>query len=52
MIYLALRNANFGLTSLYLAFAMGAKKSGYNLDRNMQEKITDGAREAYEKATG
>ncbi|KXG49687.1 uncharacterized protein PGRI_056550 [Penicillium griseofulvum] len=34
------------------AFAMGAKKSGYNIDRNMQEKITDGAREAYEKATG
>ncbi|KAJ5512268.1 hypothetical protein N7463_001820 [Penicillium fimorum] len=34
------------------AFAAGVKKSGYNLDRNMQEKITDGAREAYEKATG
>lgn len=34
------------------AFAAGAKKSGYNLDRNTQEKITDGAREAYEKATG
>ncbi|OQE40152.1 hypothetical protein PENCOP_c006G08347 [Penicillium coprophilum] len=34
------------------AFAAGVKKSGYNVDRNMQEKITDGAREAYEKATG
>ncbi|CAP96583.1 hypothetical protein E8E15_003444 [Penicillium rubens] len=34
------------------AFAAGVKKSGYNIDRNMQEKITDGAREAYEKATG
>ncbi|KAJ5197393.1 hypothetical protein N7449_007872 [Penicillium cf. viridicatum] len=34
------------------AFAAGVKKSGYNLDRNAQEKITDGAREAYEKATG
>ncbi|KAJ5958235.1 uncharacterized protein N7479_005385 [Penicillium vulpinum] len=34
------------------AFAAGVKKSGYSLDRNMQEKITDGAREAYEKATG
>ncbi|CAI7571340.1 hypothetical protein N7527_009483 [Penicillium freii] len=34
------------------AFAAGVKKSGYNLDRNAQEKITDGARSAYEKATG
>ncbi|KAJ6022746.1 hypothetical protein N7460_013141 [Penicillium canescens] len=34
------------------AFAAGAKKSGYNLDRNTQEKVTDGAREAYEKFTG
>ncbi|CAG8900228.1 unnamed protein product [Penicillium egyptiacum] len=34
------------------AFAAGVQKSGYNIDRNMQEKITDGAREAYEKATG
>lgn len=34
------------------AFAAGIKKSGYNLDRNAQEKITDGARSAYEKATG
>ncbi|KAJ5836910.1 hypothetical protein N7447_002936 [Penicillium robsamsonii] len=34
------------------AFAAGVKKSGFNLDSNMQEKITDGAREAYEKATG
>ncbi|KAJ5462771.1 hypothetical protein N7475_007715 [Penicillium sp. IBT 31633x] len=34
------------------AFAAGVKKSGYNLDRNTQEKITDGAREAYEKFTG
>ncbi|KAJ5602606.1 hypothetical protein N7537_005562 [Penicillium hordei] len=34
------------------AFAAGVKKSGYNLDRSAQEKITDGAREAYEKVTG
>ncbi|CAI7625883.1 unnamed protein product [Penicillium glandicola] len=34
------------------AFAAGVKKSGYNLDRSTQEKITDGARSAYEKATG
>ncbi|CAI7594203.1 hypothetical protein PCG10_003417 [Penicillium crustosum] len=34
------------------AFAAGVKKTGYNLDRSTQEKITDGAREAYEKATG
>jgi hypothetical protein len=35
-----------------LAFAAGVKKSGYNLDRSTQEKVTDGAREAYEKFTG
>ncbi|KAI2733921.1 hypothetical protein CBS147332_936 [Penicillium roqueforti] len=34
------------------AFGAGVKKSGYNVDRNTQEKITDGARSAYEKATG
>ncbi|KAJ6091534.1 hypothetical protein N7467_003503 [Penicillium canescens] len=34
------------------AFAAGVKKSGYNLDRSTQEKVTDGAREAYEKFTG
>ncbi|KAJ5795147.1 hypothetical protein N7457_001746 [Penicillium paradoxum] len=34
------------------AFAAGVKKAGYNLDRDTQEKITDGAREAYEKFTG
>ncbi|OQD89355.1 hypothetical protein PENSOL_c063G09248 [Penicillium solitum] len=34
------------------AFGAGVKKSGYNLDRSTQEKITDGARSAYEKATG
>ncbi|KAG0155723.1 Unconventional myosin-IXa [Penicillium digitatum] len=34
------------------AFAAGVKKSGYNLDRSAQEKITDGAREAFEKVTG
>lgn len=31
---------------------MLAKKSGHSVDRNTSEKITDGAREAYEKATG
>lgn len=35
-----------------LAFDMLAKKSGHSVDRNTSEKITDGAREAYEKATG
>ncbi|KAK2612645.1 hypothetical protein QQS21_001261 [Conoideocrella luteorostrata] len=34
------------------AFGMGAKKSGHNIDRNTQEKITDAGRGAYEKATG
>ncbi|EHK23752.1 uncharacterized protein TRIVIDRAFT_73847 [Trichoderma virens Gv29-8] len=34
------------------AFAMGAKKSGHNIDRNTQEKITDAGRSMYEKATG
>jgi hypothetical protein len=31
---------------------MGAKKSGHNIDRNTQEKITDAGRSMYEKATG
>lgn len=34
------------------AFAFGAKKSGHNVDKNTAEKITDGARGLYEKATG
>ncbi|KJZ69814.1 hypothetical protein HIM_10793 [Hirsutella minnesotensis 3608] len=34
------------------AFGMGVKKSGHNIDRNTQEKITDAGRSAYEKATG
>ena len=34
------------------AFGMAAKKSGHNVDRNTQEKITDAGRSAYEKATG
>lgn len=34
------------------AFDMGAKKAGHPMDRNTSEKITDGAREAFEKATG
>lgn len=42
------------LTSLppFVAFDMLAKKSGHSVDRNTSEKITDGARQAYEKATG
>lgn len=35
-----------------LAFDMGSKKAGHPVDRNTAEKITDGARSAYEKATG
>lgn len=31
---------------------MGAKKSGHNMDRNTQEKITDAGRGMYEKVTG
>lgn len=31
---------------------MGAKKSGHNVDHNTAEKITDGARNLFEKATG
>ncbi|KKY31141.1 hypothetical protein UCDDA912_g08915 [Diaporthe ampelina] len=34
------------------AFAFGAKKSGHNVNHNTAEKITDGARSLYEKATG
>ncbi|KAG6005426.1 hypothetical protein E4U43_000591 [Claviceps pusilla] len=34
------------------AFGMAAKKSGHNIDRNTQEKITDAGRSAYEKVTG
>ncbi|KND86827.1 hypothetical protein TOPH_08565 [Tolypocladium ophioglossoides CBS 100239] len=34
------------------AFDFASKKSGHNLDRNTQEKITDSGRSAYEKATG
>ncbi|EQK99893.1 hypothetical protein OCS_04393 [Ophiocordyceps sinensis CO18] len=34
------------------AFGMASKRSGHNIDRNTQEKITDGGRQAYEKATG
>ncbi|KAG7114643.1 hypothetical protein HYQ46_011914 [Verticillium longisporum] len=34
------------------AFDFASKKSGHNIDRNTQEKITDGGRSAYEKATG
>lgn len=37
---------------MYAAFDMGMKKSGHNVDRNTSEKITDGARSAYEKVTG
>lgn len=36
----------------YLAFGMGSKKAGYNIDRNTQEKITDAGRNMYEKVTG
>lgn len=34
------------------AFDMGSKKAGHPMDRNTSEKITDGARGLYEKATG
>ncbi|UNI17543.1 hypothetical protein JDV02_003876 [Purpureocillium takamizusanense] len=34
------------------AFAFGASKTGHSLSREQQEKITDGGRSAYEKATG
>ncbi|PNY18299.1 Uncharacterized protein TCAP_07585 [Tolypocladium capitatum] len=34
------------------AFGVASKKSGHNLDRNTQEKITDAGRGAYEKVTG
>ncbi|KZZ94278.1 hypothetical protein AAL_05245 [Moelleriella libera RCEF 2490] len=34
------------------AFSMGVKKSGHNIDRNTQEKITDSGRGAYESVTG
>ena len=31
---------------------MAAKKSGHNIDRDTQEKITDQGREYYEKMSG
>lgn len=34
------------------AFDMLAKKTGHPMDRNTSEKITDGARNLFEKATG
>ncbi|CAK7199850.1 hypothetical protein SEUCBS139899_002536 [Sporothrix eucalyptigena] len=34
------------------AFDFIAKKTGHNVDRNTSEKITDGARTAFEKLTG
>ncbi|CAK7210161.1 hypothetical protein SBRCBS47491_000680 [Sporothrix bragantina] len=34
------------------AFDFIAKKSGHQVDRNTSEKITDGARGAFEKLTG
>ncbi|KAH8904701.1 hypothetical protein BR93DRAFT_930142 [Coniochaeta sp. PMI_546] len=34
------------------AFDTLAKKSGHNVDANTSEKITDGARGLFEKATG
>ena len=34
------------------AFSMAAKKSGHNVNPNTAEKITDGARNLFEKATG
>jgi hypothetical protein len=35
-----------------VAFDMLAKKAGHPVDRNTGEKITDGIRGAFEKATG
>lgn len=34
------------------AFGFAANKSGHNVDRNTEEKITDAGRNAYEKMTG
>ncbi|KAL3426476.1 hypothetical protein PVAG01_03267 [Phlyctema vagabunda] len=34
------------------AFDFASKKSGHSMDANTSEKITDGARGLYEKATG
>ncbi|KAJ5204406.1 uncharacterized protein N7498_005285 [Penicillium cinerascens] len=34
------------------AFDFAAKKSGHNMDRSTEEKITDAGRNAYEKLTG
>ena len=35
-----------------IAWAAGSKKAGYNFSDETNEKITDGARDAFEKATG
>lgn len=37
---------------MHIAFDFGAKKSGHNINRSTEEKITDAGREAYEKLTG
>lgn len=34
------------------AFDLGAKKSGHTVNRSTAEKITDGGRNLFEKATG
>ncbi|KAI9901898.1 hypothetical protein N3K66_003715 [Trichothecium roseum] len=34
------------------AFSAGASKTGHNISKDNQEKITDFGRNAYEKATG
>ncbi|OQD70228.1 hypothetical protein PENDEC_c025G05574 [Penicillium decumbens] len=34
------------------AFGFAASKSGHNVDRSTEEKITDAGRNAYEKMTG
>ncbi|KAF4981854.1 hypothetical protein FZEAL_2433 [Fusarium zealandicum] len=33
-------------------FAFASSKAGFNMNKDTQEKVTDGARSAYEKQTG
>lgn len=40
------------LTKYHTAFDFISKKTGYKIDPNTSEKITDGARGLYEKQTG
>lgn len=47
-----LRGRSNLLRTFFSAFGAAAQKSGYNIDRDTQEKITDTGRGMFEKGTG